>query len=314
MIKPELCKEIDPSDIGRYKEWFAEPKLDGVRCIAYIDKKDETVRLISRSGRDISDSFPELAFMHKEVKFSCTLDGELFCESFPMTATRVQTTTPLRVSALSVMHPTTYHAWDLLHCGQDLTRNPVTLYHRKRALERIAEPGKCLTLVPWAQGDPQGLFDRITGGGGEGIILKDPNSFYQEGKRSPKWLKVKAFKEENFLVIGVTPGTGTRADTFGALILAQGLPNNGAMKWMGNVGTGFTRQQCVQVLRTLIPFKAEIMPYHAEQLGVKGPVMFWIKKVPVYCSVRYQEIGSDGHLRFPSFRGLSIFPRQHFYF
>ena len=44
-------------------------------------------------------------------------------------------------------------------------------------------------------------LDRVTGGGGEGVMIKDPNSKY-ENKRSNFLLKVKKFDDAEATVIG----------------------------------------------------------------------------------------------------------------
>ena len=44
-------------------------------------------------------------------------------------------------------------------------------------------------------------LDKVTGAGGEGVMIKDPNSNY-ENKRSDKLLKVKKFEDAEATVIG----------------------------------------------------------------------------------------------------------------
>ena len=55
------------------------------------------------------------------------------------------------------------------------------------------------------------LMDKICGGKGEGVMLKDPNSKY-EGTRSYSLLKVKRFEDAEATVIGHHRGSG-RCDT-----------------------------------------------------------------------------------------------------
>jgi DNA ligase-1 len=50
-------------------------------------------------------------------------------------------------------------------------------------------------------------MDKICGGKGEGVMLKDPKSLY-ERKRSFSLLKVKRFEDAEAKVIGHTNGTG----------------------------------------------------------------------------------------------------------
>lgn len=59
-------------------------------------------------------------------------------------------------------------------------------------------------------------MDRITAEKGEGVMLRDPESFY-ENKRSDKLLKVKKFDDAEAKVIGHQKGTGRCTGMLGAL-------------------------------------------------------------------------------------------------
>jgi DNA ligase-1 len=61
-------------------------------------------------------------------------------------------------------------------------------------------------------------LDRVTGGGGEGVMIKDPNSKY-ENKRSNFLLKVKKFEDAEATVIGHQKGTGRCSDMCGAILV-----------------------------------------------------------------------------------------------
>ena len=61
-----------PGDGG----WAYEMKWDGLRALAYID--GGSVRLVSRTGRDITSGYPELHDMPAAVRASqAVLDGEI---------------------------------------------------------------------------------------------------------------------------------------------------------------------------------------------------------------------------------------------
>lgn len=74
--------------------------------------------------------------------------------------------------------------------------------------------------------------------GFEGIVAKDNSAPYEEG-RSRKWLKVKAHREEEFVIGGFTPRRGSRKH-FGALLL--GAYHGPDLNYVGKVGTGFSEQ------------------------------------------------------------------------
>lgn len=61
-------------------------------------------------------------------------------------------------------------------------------------------------------------LDKVTDQGGEGMMIKDPNSHY-ENKRSEKLLKVKKFEDAEATVIGHQKGTGRCMDMCGAILV-----------------------------------------------------------------------------------------------
>ena len=78
--------------------------------------------------------------------------------------------------------------------------------------------------------------------GYEGIMIKDPNSFY-ECKRSTTWLKSKPFIEISLKVTDFEEGTGRNTGRLGAII-AEGEDEGKFFKI--NVGSGFTDEQRLQ--------------------------------------------------------------------
>jgi DNA ligase-1 len=79
-------------------------------------------------------------------------------------------------------------------------------------------------------------LDRITDQGAEGVMIKDPNSEY-ENKRSNFLLKVKKFEDAEATVIGHQRGTGRCSDMCGA-ILVRG---DDGIEF--KIGSGFTDKQ-----------------------------------------------------------------------
>ena len=74
-------KDISPMLLGEEKQPFDDPdyiyelKLDGIRCIAYLEKGKVTLR--NKRNKDITALYPELAHTYKCAKKRCILDGEL---------------------------------------------------------------------------------------------------------------------------------------------------------------------------------------------------------------------------------------------
>lgn len=71
-ISPMLLYETQPFDDENY---IYELKLDGIRCLAYIESK--SVVLQNKRHKDVTAIYPELSQMNKCVKRRVILDGEL---------------------------------------------------------------------------------------------------------------------------------------------------------------------------------------------------------------------------------------------
>ena len=72
-ISPMLLNEVkEPFDDDDY---IYELKLDGIRCVAYIEPKSVTLQ--NKRFKDLTDIYPELSDICKCVKKRVILDGEL---------------------------------------------------------------------------------------------------------------------------------------------------------------------------------------------------------------------------------------------
>lgn len=80
------------------------------------------------------------------------------------------------------------------------------------------------------------MHDEYTARGGEGLMLRDPDSFY-ETKRSKKLLKVKIWDDAEALVIEHHPGEGKHEGRLGGCICTW---HDGRNTRTFHVGVGFT--------------------------------------------------------------------------
>lgn len=71
-LSPMLLYETEPFDDENY---IYELKLDGIRCLAYLD--ENTTELRNKRNKNVTDIYPELQNIHKYAKNKCILDGEL---------------------------------------------------------------------------------------------------------------------------------------------------------------------------------------------------------------------------------------------
>jgi len=276
------------------KDWLYELKLDGVRCIAYLDT---TTRLQARSGNDLTFKFPELQQLHRQIGKPCILDGEITCSTFSQIQRRVHKEKPLDIRIAQRQYPARYYAFDILNIDRDgVALRP--LKERKEILRSVMTDSEHGLVLPWQIGNGIALLGKTKRGNLEGIMAKQMSAPYIEGKRADWWLKIKNFKEGAFYICGLTEGQNDRSSAFGSLILGELVGD----KWVyvGNVGSGFDQQQLKMLLSFFRTMQGDC-PF--EQAEVARPVKFWTKPI-VKCEVRYLERGSGGKLRFPTFRKL----------
>jgi bifunctional non-homologous end joining protein LigD len=282
-------------------DWLFEIKWDGVRAIAFID--EEEVRLQSRNGLRCERQYPELAAIpHSLAARQAVLDGEIAVldssgvARFHLIQPRIANADPNAVAHLTRSTPVVYFVFDLLYLdGYDLRDAP--LAERRKALESIVTPGPLLRISEAFAGDGAGMLEAARAHNLEGIVAKRGSSVY-EPRRSREWLKIKLHGEQEFVIGGFTAPRGGR-DRFGALVL--GVYDDGALRWAGNVGTGFDRKLLEDVHARLQPLVIEQPPFAERPTPSRG--ITWVKPELV-CEVKFSDWTQDGRLRAPVFLGL----------
>ena len=189
------------------KDFMAEWKWDGIRVQAVAGRSEDgrlTARLYSRTGEDISGSFPDLI---DALRLPGAIDGELLImrqgrvQSFNVLQQRLnrKTVSP----ALLTEFPAHLRAYDLLVDGEeDLRERP--LIERRARLEqfiaRLHEPRVDLSLLvafaAWddlivARQNPAAAGADADTDAVEGIMLKRRDAPYVPGRPKGPWWKWK---------------------------------------------------------------------------------------------------------------------------
>ena len=286
------------------KGWWFEPKFDGVRTLLYI--VGESVRLVSRTGRDQTSTYPELSRVYRRVNaINAVLDGEIVATdeegqtSFELLQQRMNLAAPTEIERIRRKIPVELVAFDLLWLdGQDLTSRPLS--ERRERLEAVVMEDKGLRLMYRVADEGKAFYQAAKDLGLEGMIAKRAASRYVPGKRSDDWRKIKAMKRQDCVVLGWTPGLKGRSDAFGALLL--GAYKDGKLIWVGQVGSGFTDRMLKDILDRLSAIEEAKPPIPDPELRkVKGA--HWVRPELV-CEVEYLQMTAAGKLRAPSFKGL----------
>jgi bifunctional non-homologous end joining protein LigD len=285
-------------------QWWFEPKLDGVRTLAYVTTDGTT--LVSRSGRDQTAQYPELANLAVYVNArDAVLDGEIVAldehgqPSFNRLQQRIGLTGERDIERARKSHPVSIHLFDILWLDDhDLTQEPLS--ERRRILKEIVTEAGPVGVTMSIEGEGRSFFEAAKGLGLEGIIAKRSDSVYEPGRRSRWWRKIKAMRTMDAVVLGWTPGTGSRSTSFGALLV--GAHKDGELVWIGQVGTGFNAKLLADLQRRLEAIETDEPPTTDHDLpDVKGAR--WVCPELVV-EVEYLEVTPTGKLRAPSYKGL----------
>jgi len=203
-------------------EAWIEDKYDGIRAQLHIDGAG-AVRLFSRDLNDVTRSFPEIVEAAAELRPEAPLviDGELVpwrsgsVLDFASLQTRLGRVRPSKELLAEV--PVVLVAFDLLHHqGADLLETP--LRERRASLDSLGLPERTGERVLRSHlatarmpAEVDRAFDDARERHNEGLMVKDPASTYQPGRRGLGWLKLKkALATLDCVVVGVEWGHGKR--------------------------------------------------------------------------------------------------------
>ena len=306
LIRPMLATPAPLPSATQDRQWAYEVKWDGIRAVAYV--QDGQLRLMSRTDRDITRRYPELAALATSLRGeAAVLDGELVSldaegrPSFGRLQHRMHAVDLAEIRRLVGRYPVTYMVFDLLHAdGQSLLGQPYG--ERRTRLDQLNPTGPAWQTPPSWTGGGADILTATAEQGLEGIIAKRTTSTYQPGRRSPAWRKIKNIRTVDVLIGGWSPGSGRRTGTIGSLLVGVSTPDG--LAYIGNVGTGFSDAALHDLHARLQQLETPTSPFD----GVPVPHEFarsarWVRP-ELGGEVAYAEIGLEGRLRHPRWRGL----------
>lgn len=283
------------------REWVHEVKWDGMRLLA--DVHDGAVRLLSRSGRDVTDTFPELRSLCR-VADDVLLDGEVIAlrdgaPSFAALADRMHVRDRGRAERLAATRPVTFMVFDVLRvAGTGVTHLPWT--DRRRLLEALDLVGlHC--QVPQVHDDGAALFEATRDSGLEGVVSKRRSSPYLPGRRSGDWVK-SAHRLTVSAVVGGWRPESNGSGRIGALLVGQ--PDGaGGWRYAGRVGSGVSGAAAERLTAALEPLVREASPFSDDVPRVDAAGATWVAPELV---VELRALGhaDSGRLRQPTFLGV----------
>ena len=289
----QLATLVDEPPTGN--SWLHEPKLDGYRILAELDRGH--VALWTRSFLDWSTRFTAIASaVAKLPARRALLDGEA-AVVMPDGRTSFQALQNLGRGGTGRL---AYFAFDLLALDDDdLARLPLD-ERKARLRELVAHAGPTIRYCDHVIGNGAAVFHAACEAGLEGIVSKRRDRPYEPG-RGTSWQKAKCIQRQELVIGGFTDPSGARTG-IGALLV--GYYDGTRLVYAGKVGTGFTNQTLADLDRALRPLEVAASPFSPEPRAAWiGRGRHWVKPELV-AEVAFTEWTEDGHLRHPSFQGL----------
>lgn len=290
---PELATLVEKPPSGN--EWLHEIKFDGYRLLCFI--KDKKIKFLTRNQKDWTEKFKELQLEIKKLNLkSAILDGEVIAlnknkqSDFQLLSNSISKKGKSILSYV-IFDLIYYQAKDLTHCA---------LEDRKKVLRKLIplNNNKLIFSSHIDGNDGDIFFKKACKKGLEGIISKNKHSPYISG-RNRNWLKIKCSKRQEFLVIGFTPGSGSRHYFASLLLAVYGAKNT--LLYCGKVGTGFNENSLKNIRKLLNKYKTNKVPFKVLPPAL-GPVTWVLPRIIV--EVEFTEWTRSGVLRHPSFKGL----------
>jgi bifunctional non-homologous end joining protein LigD len=288
------------------EHWGFEVKWDGVRAICHSEPG--RLRLHSRNLLDITPRYPEVGRLNRALSHHrAVLDGEVVAldadgkPSFGALQRRMHVSSETAVRRLAKETPVTYVIFDLLWLdGHSLMELPYTERRARLAELELGEGGRW-RVPDYVVGHGKQLLAATAEQGLEGVIAKRLDSPYEPGRRTPSWLKIKNVDRQEVVVGGWVPGDGKRRDRIGALLVGV-RDDDGSLRHVGRVGTGFTEAELDRLADKLRPLEREDSPFAPG--GPKIPRGAVFADPELVAEVEFREWTDGGQLRAPSYKGL----------
>ena len=227
MIKPMLAYKVDKKPVDWSENVFIQPKLDGVRCVIYLDDK-ENIRCFSRTGKEfhnlqhIKDSLHN--FFKMETEFSANtdvvLDGELYNhdlrDNFEKIISLVRKQKPTESDKLEAKELVQFHCYDYI---ETVMNQPYG--YRMNQLADSDMYSDCVKYVETKYAltkDAANIIHQYNlNNGYEGSILRLDKPYEQ--KRSYNLQKFKDFNDTEATIVGYEIGKGKREGTLGKFLM-----------------------------------------------------------------------------------------------
>jgi DNA ligase 1 len=286
---------------------YLEDKFDGIR--AQLHRSSERVEIFSRDLRRITGQFPELADEARKFGEELIIDGEIiaFQEGRRLTFFDLQRRLGRKSDGEDLFAratadvPVAFVVFDLLWLnGQSLLTIP--LRERRRHLGKVRLPSQFqivkLTSAHSAAEIEQ-TFQQARRRLNEGLIIKDPESFYLPGTRGMFWFKLKKeLATLDVVVVAAELGHGKRNNVLSDYTFAVRDEVTGDLLPIGKAYSGLTDEEIAELTEH---FKQNTIADLGRYRKVKPDVVLEVAFNSIQPSTRH---ASGLALRFPRIKAI----------
>lgn len=286
--------------------WSYELKWDGIRAL--VEVRGGQVTLWSSNGRDITVTYPELAslgptFAHLDV----VLDGEVVAlqdgrPSFGKLQYRMHVSDPTDAARRAAEQPVALVLFDVVEIGGQSTTG-LAWQARRQLLESLADDLPDGVELARTFPDGAALLEVARTRGFEGVMAKRVDSFYDPGRRSQGWRKIKVRLRQEVVIGGWQPGEGVRFGRPGSLLVGYHEPAGGPLRYAGKVGTGFSDAELARLQGLFAERAVESSPFDPPPPRPIERVARYVHP-DLVCELEFGDWTDEGILRHSSYLGL----------
>nr|WP_157357583.1 DNA polymerase ligase N-terminal domain-containing protein [Amycolatopsis nigrescens] len=284
-------------------EWAYEFRWEGLRTLARV--QGGRISLRDGAGGDITADYPELRALGARLgSTEALLDGQLvvFDHGVPSLSALRQRESPgstAKAKRLAARFPVLYLPFDLLHLDG---RSCLDLgYLERRALlDGLGLDGPSWRVPDFYVGDGGAVLRAGREHGLPGMLAKRTSSRYRPDRRSADWISITGVQVCEVVIGGWREGGGKRAGSFGSLLL--GLPDGDRLRYVGNVGTGFSDRDLETLSGRLHRLSRKTSPFHTVPPATADGT-HWVR-AELVGEVVFRDWTKSRCLRTPSWRGL----------
>lgn len=289
-----MFSQIDPMLIAKRMtpfndpNWIFELKLDGCRCIAYLNDKTS---LRNKRNIEMVQKFPELNNLNQFITNPAVFDGELVVlrngvPDFYELQRRTLLTDPFKIKLAAKRLPASFVAYDCLWF-KDRSILTQQLLQRKEYLSKaIQGENERFAISRFIENNGIGLYQLTEEQKLEGVVAKKAQSLYFPGKSSHDWTKFKRMEDKDFIILGLTQ----KGNSYGVVL---GIFKKNELIYKGHVSAGVPRS-IIDFVTITDESSISVSPIHEKVL--------WVVPNRI-CTVEYMP-NEKGSLRQPVYKGI----------